>query len=218
MGSSAHTTWREREGVGGESKRQSTAVAARGRVAGRTSVFTVADPRTPFSRDRHLWIPVCPWMTSPPDDAFASFGRAAPLSLCAPHRSTTRPFNDSSDLHAYDKTDLEPRVESVDDASSDWRRETVSFQAGYGNERALAHLFLPKRSTPPYQIVVYLGGSDIHTFKRVEDIGRDYQFILRGGRAVVIPVLWHLGKRAIGARPPVNQARVRDREVVHGYG
>ena len=54
-------------------------------------------------------------------------------------------------LHSYDKTDLKSTVESVDDSAPYWRKEKVTFQAAYGNERVVAHLYLPKNASPPYQ-------------------------------------------------------------------
>ncbi|MCP5117191.1 MAG: SUMF1/EgtB/PvdO family nonheme iron enzyme, partial [bacterium] len=45
---------------------------------------------------------------------------------------------------AYDQTDLNARVENVDDTSPLWRRERITFDAAYGGERVIAILFLPK--------------------------------------------------------------------------
>ncbi len=55
----------------------------------------------------------------------------------------------------YDRSALDPRVESVDESSSYWRKEKVSFAAAYGNQRVPAYLFLPKNAAPPYQTVVF---------------------------------------------------------------
>jgi eukaryotic-like serine/threonine-protein kinase len=175
-----------------------------------SSVFTAADSRPPFSRDHTFGFRCVRRTTPPPAEAFGSFVMAAPVVRNAPVDDAT--FQRFLDLHAYDKTDLEARVEHVTDASPYWRRETVSFRAGYGNERALAHLLLPKGSAPPYQIVAYLSGSGIHTLSRVEDVDEgSYQFLLRAGRAVVIPVLDGTLERGPSSYVlPVNQERVRD--------
>ena len=58
-------------------------------------------------------------------------------------------------FYAYDRTELDARVEAVDDSSPYWRKEKVSFKAAYGDERVVAYLFLPRNSSPPYQIVIY---------------------------------------------------------------
>src|SRR5262249_6365821 len=62
-------------------------------------------------------------------------------------------------LYSYDKKPLQATVESVED-TADWKREKVSFAAAYGNELVIAYLFLPKKSQPPFQTIVYFPGSD----------------------------------------------------------
>ena len=57
-------------------------------------------------------------------------------------------------FYSYDKTELKPTVDAVEE-SEHWRHEKVSFDAAYGGERVPAHLFLPKNASPPYQTVVY---------------------------------------------------------------
>ena len=52
-------------------------------------------------------------------------------------------------------------MERVDQSPQYWRRETASFRAAYGNERVMAHLFLPKNTPPPYQVVAIMGGNTI---------------------------------------------------------
>ena len=72
-----------------------------------------------------------------------------------------------------------------------WRRETVSFTAAYPNDRVLAHLFLPKNARTPYQVIVIMGGSTImNALKRVEDFDYPYEFVIKSGRALVIPVFF----------------------------
>ena len=89
-------------------------------------------------------------------------------------------------LHAYDRTELESRRERVFE-SPNWRRETVSFRAAYGTERVQAHLFLPTNATPPYQIVAFFGHSGILAQTRIEDLRLPYEFVVRSGRALIIP-------------------------------
>jgi hypothetical protein len=57
-------------------------------------------------------------------------------------------------FHSYDRTELRPAVEAVEE-DRHWRRERVSFEAAYGGERVPAQLFLPRNAEPPYQTVVY---------------------------------------------------------------
>ena len=94
-------------------------------------------------------------------------------------------------LHAYDKTELKSTVDSVEDASPYWRVEHVSFDAAYGNkrDRVIAHLYLPRNSTPPHQVVAFMGGSDTFNRTRYEDsdVQSNFGFIIRSGRALIVP-------------------------------
>jgi len=95
-------------------------------------------------------------------------------------------------LYQYDRTPLEARVDSVDDGLEHWRMERVSFAAAYSNERVPALLFLPKNARPPYQTVAYFPGAG--AFRQgwspsaVDDEGYWFLFLVRSGRAVLLPI------------------------------
>ena len=92
-------------------------------------------------------------------------------------------------MYAYDKTDLKAIVESTDNSAKDWIKEKISFSAAYGNERVGAYLFLPKSGYPPYQTVVYFPGSDaIHERSSKSLYPRNFDFLLKNGRAVMYPI------------------------------
>jgi formylglycine-generating enzyme required for sulfatase activity/cephalosporin-C deacetylase-like acetyl esterase len=89
---------------------------------------------------------------------------------------------------------LEPRIESTDESAEHWIKQKVSYAAGYGGERMLAWLYVPRNAVPPYQTVIQMGG--VSTFyRRTSEIeasifGWAYaEYLLRGGRAVLLP-LW----------------------------
>ncbi|MCZ6779707.1 MAG: bifunctional serine/threonine-protein kinase/formylglycine-generating enzyme family protein, partial [Acidobacteria bacterium] len=56
-------------------------------------------------------------------------------------------------LYAYDPSDLDARIDVVDDSHPHWRREILSFRAAYGDhdERVIAHLFLPGTARPRFK-------------------------------------------------------------------
>ena len=92
---------------------------------------------------------------------------------------------------SYDKTELNADVEPVDATSADWRMEKVRFNAAYGNERVIAYLFLPKKSAPPYQTVIYFPGAGAIVQRSCEAKFLPMQnidFIVQSGRAVLYPV------------------------------
>jgi eukaryotic-like serine/threonine-protein kinase len=109
-----------------------------------------------------------------------------------PDRRHDKPVDDEiykifQRLHDYDRSDLSPTLDGVEEAKY-WRLENVSFQAAYNGERVIGHLYLPKNATPPYQTLLFMGGSEI--FFQKNGYGSDtlfFDFLLRSGRAVLVP-------------------------------
>ncbi len=95
---------------------------------------------------------------------------------------------------SYDRTDLNARLESRDESAGDWIHERITFDAAYGEERIIAHLFLPRNTAPPYQTVVYVPGVDSRFQSSSEDLTHYYEFqiflsfLVKNGRAVLFPV------------------------------
>jgi cephalosporin-C deacetylase-like acetyl esterase len=103
-------------------------------------------------------------------------------------------------LYRYDRTPLDGKVELVDDSFEHWRIERVSFAAAYGNERIPARLFLPKNAVPPHQAVIYYPGSD-GWFQQSSHGEPDdpFLFLVRSGRAVLVPVYKGMYERQVGS-------------------
>jgi dienelactone hydrolase len=95
-------------------------------------------------------------------------------------------------FYAYDKTELNGSMDSVDNSAEDFIKQKVSFDAAYGDERVSAYLFLPKGIRPPYQAVVYYpGGATINrrSSETLESLSfRHYDFFIKSGRAVIFPI------------------------------
>lgn len=109
------------------------------------------------------------------------------------------------ELYAYDKTDLQARVEGRKENPGGWILEKVSFAAAYGDERVTAYLFLPTDSAPPYQAVIYFPGGASAVQPSSADIENFYEFtlflsfIVKSGRAAVYPVYKGTFERIIPA-------------------
>ncbi|MBE3131918.1 MAG: SUMF1/EgtB/PvdO family nonheme iron enzyme, partial [Acidobacteria bacterium] len=98
-------------------------------------------------------------------------------------------FRTYRNLYSYDRTPLNAVVQSVDDSREYWRKEKITFDAGYGNERVIAYLFLPRNAVPPYQVVVYFPSAYAVRLRSSENLPTEFfQFFLRTGRAVLHPV------------------------------
>jgi serine/threonine protein kinase/formylglycine-generating enzyme required for sulfatase activity/dienelactone hydrolase len=90
--------------------------------------------------------------------------------------------------YKYDRTELNSRIESVDNDHNFCKRERITFDAAYPNERVIAYLFLPTRGKPPYQAVVWHPGSEAQDNPWDERAQkREMTAILDSGRAVMVP-------------------------------
>ena len=90
--------------------------------------------------------------------------------------------------YKYDRTELNWRIESVDQDRNLCRRERVTFDAAYPNERVIAYLYLPNRVKPPYQAVIWYPGDEARDSPWDERAQkREMTAILDSGRAVVVP-------------------------------
>jgi eukaryotic-like serine/threonine-protein kinase len=156
-------------------------------------LFSVPDARDPFWRTVSMGFRTVLRPTPAPAETFNA------LALQPPQKRSDQPVDDKiyrelAELHHYEKSELDARVEASDNSSSFWTTEKVSFKPAYAVDhrgRVKATLFLPKNASPPYQVIVVFGGSGIMDIaKRVEDFGFPYEFLIRSGRAVMIPAYW----------------------------
>jgi dienelactone hydrolase len=92
---------------------------------------------------------------------------------------------------------LESKVEAVDEQYPDWKVEIISFSAAYGPERMLAYIMVPKKGTAPFQPIVFMPGSGAWDSRSRPNFSNPvYAFLMRSGRAVVIPVYKGAWERA----------------------
>jgi predicted esterase len=119
-------------------------------------------------------------------------------------------FRIYKDLYSYDHADLQPTIESTDDTSPFWRVERISYAATYGNERIIAHLFLPKNAKPPYQTVVYFPSAAALSLRSFEEAELSYLgFAVKSGRALLLPMYKGTYERRL-ASPPAGPNGQRD--------
>jgi predicted esterase/predicted Ser/Thr protein kinase len=171
-------------------------------------VFTHPDARPALAREENVGFRTVKRVSEAPAANFAPLPRVTPA---VPPPVGDAEYQVFAGLHRYEPSPLDHRVERVVDTSPYWRRETASFRAAYADERVLAHVFVPRNAAPPYQAVIVLGGATIvDVLKRVEDFDYPFEFILRSGRAAVIPVFSGTLERGPSpARLPANQVRDR---------
>jgi hypothetical protein len=105
-------------------------------------------------------------------------------------RASDEAFELYRSLYAYDRSELNAVVESVDDTSEYYRKEKITFDAAYGGERVIAWMFLPKNASPPFQTVVYYPSGEAFALPSSDYLGRDWwlELVFRSGRALLHPV------------------------------
>jgi len=120
-------------------------------------------------------------------------------AVATPDFHKQKPVPDSvfqvyKDQFLYDKKELNAHVEWRNASSGDWVQEKITVDAAYGNEKLPMYLFVPKRSSPPYQLVIYFPGSPSMDQMSSKDLDsyREFDwhlsFIVKNGRAVLYPV------------------------------
>jgi eukaryotic-like serine/threonine-protein kinase len=92
-------------------------------------------------------------------------------------------------LYDYDPAPLDSKIEYSDASPKYWIKQRVSYNAAYGKERVIAHLFLPKNAVPPYQAIVYFPHGGAATPGSSEDADMFMlDGVIRSGRALLYPV------------------------------
>ncbi len=99
----------------------------------------------------------------------------------------------------YDQTELNATVESVDYELGYCRRERITFDAAYPDERVIAYLHLPQGTKPPFQIVVWWPGGDARWEPWPERAyPHELVCLIHSGRALVIPFYKGTYERSLG--------------------
>jgi predicted esterase len=169
--------------------------------------YLFADVRPPFDRS--------------PGNGFRAMKRLeqeAPSAADAPlaprrvlDRRAARPVSDAEFAiftRFYDRppVPLDPRIESTDESSPHWVKQRISFAAGHSSERMTALLYLPRNARPPYQAVIQMAGAATF-YRRSSATERDIfgwsyaEYLIRGGRAVMIPIWKGSYERSDGFHP-----------------
>jgi cephalosporin-C deacetylase-like acetyl esterase len=152
-------------------------------------MFNNADARSAFERSPNFGFR-CAKYPSTGEVAKA----ADPVTLRARDFNREKPVSDElfrvyKSLYSYDKNPLHATIESVEE-NPDWKRERITFAAAYGNERVIAYLFLPKKSQPPFQTVVYFPGSETIEIRSSTPLPETelFDFVIKSGRAIMYPL------------------------------
>lgn len=182
-----------------------------------TYVFYDADARSPFDRSENFGFRCAKYVLT---DVSAKL--ADPITVEVPDYNSIKPVSDQlfqvyKSLYSYDKTPLHSAVETVRQ-TDEWKEEKVTFDAAYGGERVMAHLFLPTKGVPPFQTVVYFPASGALHSRTSANLPSEWfnsiGFILKSGRAVMLPVYKGTFERGDDYKPgPKNTSIYRDHVI-----
>lgn len=113
-------------------------------------------------------------------------------------------FNAYRAMYSYNRGALNARSDGVVEDTRDWRKERVTFDAAYGDERVTAYLFLPKNVRPPYQTVVFFPSANVTALTDSKHLGdvENFDFIVQSGRAVMYPIYKDTYERGVDHRLP----------------
>jgi eukaryotic-like serine/threonine-protein kinase len=152
-------------------------------------LFRDGDASFPLRREPTFGVR-CALYESPPPEASLASTQAGPQGRPeVPDPVSDEVFEILARSYHIAPAPLNARVDAVDESSPYWRFEIVSFDAAYGGERVPAHIYLPRNAEPPFHAVIYYpGGSalDVPTSGTADRVLSS--FVVRSGRALVIPV------------------------------
>ena len=164
-------------------------------------MFNHTDAQSPWDRRANFGFR-CVKLDSPPAAAAAARVEVTTRDYWKEKPVSDEVFQAYTELYAYDKGELHAQVEETA-TTEGWSRARVTFDAAYGHERVIAHLFLPKNAPPPYQTVVYFPGAfafldDKLDLSSVEDTRG---FLLKSGQALIVPIYKGMYDRRDGLVP-----------------
>jgi len=177
-------------------------------------MYSEPDARPPFDRSATNGFRLI--KSGSPEPLSASL--TVPLSFQKSDYRSFKPVPDSvfqmyERMYAYDRSPLDAKIESEDDSSPYWREQRITFNAAYGNERVIAHLFLPKNVSAPYQTVVYFPHSGAQLFHTLEPSQSALiDFLMKSGRALMFPIYKDTYER-LGNPPDGGTVAQRDETI-----
>ena len=134
----------------------------------------------------------------------------------SPHEPTSIPDPVSDEVFAaqlsnfeYDHSELNAVIEETIDFRH-WSRQRVSIDTSDGSGRIPVYLYLPKRESSRYSAVMYWPGASAFVFDSLDQSRFQLDFLLRNGRAVVMPILNGMYERRAATWPDWSSQSGRD--------
>jgi tRNA A-37 threonylcarbamoyl transferase component Bud32/dienelactone hydrolase len=169
-------------------------------------MFIDPDAQSPFLRAANIGFRCVKYI------APESVPKVAMAAMPSPRRELSKEkpvadavFNAFRSVYSYDNKPLNATTESFPSTDDDWKIERITYDAPYGNERAITYLFLPAKGKAPYQTVLYYPGSNALNLRKFNLYPTGtFDAILRSGRAVIFPVYKSTFERGDGMESDVS--------------
>jgi eukaryotic-like serine/threonine-protein kinase len=166
-------------------------------------MFNHTDEQSPWDR-RPTFGFRCVRLDSPLSAAAAARVQVSTRDFSKDKPASAEVFQAYTHLYAYDKGELNARMDETETTEAATRQKII-FNAAYGHERVIAHLFVPRRGSPPFQTIVYfpgVGGLFDDKLDWAEAESSDtVDFLLKSGRAVILPIYKGFYERTDGLKP-----------------
>lgn len=111
----------------------------------------------------------------------------------------------------YDAGPLDPIVDETV-SSLHWTRQRITLRTTFSEERLSIYLYLPNTNSARYQTVVFWPTILALMLESVDDLSMPLDFVLKNGRAVMVPVLDGTLERRLPAFP--DWASIAGRDLV----
>jgi len=112
-------------------------------------------------------------------------------------------------LFDYDPGPLKPIMDEPQ-VSRYWTRQRISISAGSAGERIALYLYLPNTRSSRYQTIIYWPTHLPLLLDSVDQIRVNLDFLLKNGRAVMLPVMAGTFERRLPSRPVRGTIAERD--------
>ncbi len=164
-------------------------------------MFNFTDAHSPWNRQANFGFR-CVKLDRPPTSSAKALLEVQTRDYWKDKPVSDEVFKAYAALHVYDKGELNAEVEDLGSMEG-WSRSKVTFDAAYGHERVTAYLLLPKNVSPPFQTVVHFPGGSAFLENKLEmgDFEDLYDFVMKSGRALIVPVYKGMYERQDGLRP-----------------
>lgn len=136
-------------------------------------------------------VPLSPDVTKPVKQLTRNFAKIKPAS--------DEVFRAYQLMFAYSRVPLNAKVDATVDETKDWKKEKISFDSPYNNERITAFLFLPKRVKPPFQTVIFFPSARVNFLRNSRTLGDTafFDYVVQSGRAVMYPIYQETYERRV---------------------